>query len=141
MRGGGGGRNTSNTKACAPPSLPLNPVAPQLDPGLDVVLDRNPLGFSPSSFLGGVHLWTAERCWIAATEHVDTNRGIISLVLLRGASSSSEILFEGLARGPCASDGSGCFFFLGDLDRGTVCGTIREIYFNELHQLYFRYIR
>ena len=122
-----------------PPS-PLIPVAPQLDPGLDVVLDRNPLGFSPSSFLGGVHLWTAERCWISATERVDTNRGIISLVLLRGASSSLEILFEGLARGTCAWDGSRCFFFLGDLDRGTVCGTIREIYFNELHQLYFRYI-
>src|SRR3954466_2953649 len=39
-------------KAYAPPSLPLNPVAQQLDPGLDVVLDRNSLVFSPSSFLG-----------------------------------------------------------------------------------------
>src|SRR3954471_15082664 len=106
MRGGGGGAiHIKPQGLCATP-LPLNPVAPQLDPGLDVVLDRNPLGFSSSSFLGGVHLWSVERCWIAATERVDTNRGIISLVLLRGASSSSEILFEGLARGTCAWDGS-----------------------------------
>src|SRR3954463_4080445 len=89
MRGGGGGAAHLIPKAYAPPSLPLNPVAPLLDPGLDVVLDQNPLGFSPSSFLGGVLLWTAERCWIAATGCVDTDRGIITLILLRGASSSS----------------------------------------------------
>ena len=121
MRGGGGGRNTSNPKAYAPPSLPLNPVAPQLDPGLDVVLDRNPLGFSSSSFLSDVLLWTAERYWIAATGCVDTGRGIITLILLRGASSSSssEIcsreLLEGLVRGT---------------DRGTVRETFHEIYFH-----------
>src|SRR3954463_13134542 len=74
MRGGGGAQYRSNPKAYAPPSLPLNPVSPQLDPGLDVVLDRNPLEFSPSSFLGGVLLWMAERCWIAATGCVDTGR-------------------------------------------------------------------
>src|SRR3954471_12041853 len=100
--GRGWGRNTSNPKAYVPPSLPLNPVAPQLDPGLDVVLNRNPLGFSPSSFLGGVLLWTAERCWIAATGCVDTGRGSITLILLRGASSSS----RRSVRGTCSWDRS-----------------------------------
>src|ERR1041384_7296537 len=90
MRGGGGVQHTSNPKAYAPPSLPLNPVAPQLDPGLDTVLNRNPLGFSPSSFLGGVLLWTAERCWIAATGCVDIGRGIITLII----SSSSFFFFS-----------------------------------------------
>src|SRR3954467_9767739 len=102
MRGGGGGAEHLSPKAYVPPSLPLNPVAPQLDPGLDVVLDRNPLGFSPSSFLDGVLLWTAERCWIAATGCVDTGRGIITLILLRGASSSS----RRSVRGTCSWDRS-----------------------------------
>src|SRR3954467_15915320 len=105
MRGGVGVIAHLIPKAPAPPSLPLNPVAPLLDPGLYAVLDQNPLGFSPSSFLGGVLLWMAERCWIAATGCVDTGRGIITLILLRGASSSSssEIclreLIEGYVRG------------------------------------------
>src|SRR3954465_8779873 len=81
---------------------PLNPVAPLLDPGLDAVLDRNPLGFSPSSFLGGVHLWTAERCWISATGCVDTNGGVVPLTLLRGACSWD--LSVGLDRGTCSWD-------------------------------------
>jgi hypothetical protein len=97
-----GAQHRSNPKAYAPPSLPLNPVAPQLDPGLDVVLDRNPLGFSPSSFLGGVHLWTAERCWIAATGCVDTNGGVVPSTLLRGACSWD--LSVGLDRGTCSWD-------------------------------------
>src|SRR3954464_8851976 len=88
MRGGGGGRNTTCPQGLCATLPPLNPVAPQLDPGLDAVLDRNPLGFSPSSFLGGILIWTAERCWIAAMGRVDTGRGIITLILLRGASSS-----------------------------------------------------
>src|SRR3954471_9667327 len=101
MSGGGGGAAHLIPKAYAPPSLPLNPVAPQLDPGLDVVLDRNLLGFSPSSFLGGVLLWTAERCWIAAMGCVDTNSGIVTLILLRGtsSSSSSEICLRELLEG------------------------------------------
>ena len=96
-----GAQHTSNPKAYVPPSLPLNPIAPQLDLGLDAILDRNPLGFSPSSFLGGVLLWTAERCWIAATGCVDTSRGIITLILLRGASSSRRSV-----RGTCSWDRS-----------------------------------
>ena len=100
MRGRGGGAARSIPKAYAPPSLPLNPVAPQLDPSLDVVLDRNPLGFSPSNFLGGILLWTAERCWIAATGCVDTNRGVVPSTL------SSRSLFVGLVRGTRSRDGS-----------------------------------
>ena len=127
-----GGATHLIPKAYTPPSLPLNPDAPQLDPGLDAVLDRNPSGFSSSSFLGGVLLWTAEPCWIAAMGCVDTGRGIIILILLRGtsSSSSSEIcsreLLEGLVRGA---------------DRGTVRETHHEIYFHPLHQLFFRYNR
>src|SRR4051812_35371855 len=68
--------------------------APQLDPGLDVVLDRNPLGFSPSSFLGDVLLWTEEHCWIAATGCVDTNGG-----------SYVRPFFENPIRGTCPRDG------------------------------------
>src|SRR3954466_13183864 len=126
MRGGGGEQYTSNPEAYAPPSLPLNLVAPQLDPGLDVVLDRNPLGFSPSSFLGGVLLWTAERCWIAASVCVDTGRGIITLILLQGASYSS----RRSVRGTCS------------WDRSRDCSW--EIYFDyfhyvhPLHHLFFR---
>ena len=96
-----GAQHISNPKAYAPPSLPLIPVAPQLDPGLDAVVDRNPLGFSPSSFLGGVLLWTVERCWIATMVCVDTGRGIITLILLRGASSSRRSV-----RGTCSWDRS-----------------------------------
>ena len=139
-----------------PPS-PLIPVAPQLDPGLDVVLDRNPLGFSPSSFLGGVLLWTAERCWIAATGCVDTGRGIITLILLRGPSSSS----RRSVRGTCSWDRSrDCsweiYFDYFHYDRATDRGTVRGIDIlavgrslkflaagictDGLHQLYFRYI-
>src|SRR3954464_7797780 len=43
MRGGGGGAAHLIPKAYAPPSLSLNPAAPLLDLGLDVVLDRNSL--------------------------------------------------------------------------------------------------
>ena len=126
-----GAQHTSISKAYAQPSLPLNPVSPQLDPGLDVVLDRNPLGFSPSSFLGGVLLWTAEHCWIAATGCVDTNGGVVPSTLLRGA---------------CSWD------LPAGLDRGTVRGIDilavgRSLKFlaagictDGLHQLYFRYI-
>src|SRR3954469_1891924 len=105
MRGRGGEATHIKPQGLCATPLPLNPVAPQLDPGLDAVLHRNPLGFSPSSFLGGVLIWTAECYWIAATGCVDTGRGIITLILLRGASSSSsspEIcsreLLEGLVR-------------------------------------------
>ena len=100
MWGRGKGRTRSIPKAPAPSSLPLNPVAPLLDPGLDAVLDRNPLGFSPSSFLSGVLLWTVERCWIAATGCVDTNRGVVPSTL------SSRSLFVGLVRGTRSRDGS-----------------------------------
>ena len=79
-----------------PPS-PLIPVVPQLEPGLDAVLDRNPLGFSPSSFIGGILLWMAEHCWIAATRCVDTNGGVVPSTLLRGAYSWD--LLAGLDRG------------------------------------------
>src|ERR1041385_3159572 len=65
---GEGEKHTINPQGLCATLPPLNPVAPLLDPGLDAVLDRNPLGFSPSSFLGGVHLWTAERCWIAVRD-------------------------------------------------------------------------
>src|SRR4051794_27653334 len=129
--GRGKGCSKSNHKAYAPPSLLLNLVAPLLDPGLDVVLDRNPLGFSPSSFLGGVLLWTRERCWIAAMGCVDTNGGVVPSTLLRGA---------------CSWDLSA------GLDRGTVRGIdilavgrslkflVAGICTDGLHQLYFRYI-
>src|SRR4051812_18886460 len=129
MWGRGGGAAQLVPKAYAPPSLPLNPVAPQLDPGLDAVLDRNPLGFSSSSFLGGVLLWMAECCWIAATGCVDTARGIITLILLRGtsSSSSSEICSRELLEG-----------FVHGIDRGTDRETHHEIYFHPLHQLFFR---
>src|ERR1041385_2201346 len=128
---GEGEKHTINPQGLCATLPPLNPVAPQLDPGLDAVLDRNPLGFSPSSFLGGVHLWTAERYWIAATGCVDTNGGVVPSTLLRGA---------------CSWDLS-----MG-LDRGTVRGIDilavgRSLKFlaagictNSLHQLYFRYI-
>src|SRR3954466_8948577 len=131
MRGGGGGRNTTCPQGLCATLPPLNPVAPQLDPGLDAVLDRNPLGFSPSSFLGGVNLWTAEHCWIAATGCVDTNGGVVPSTLLQGA---------------CSWDLS-----VG-LDRGTVRGIDilavgRSLKFlaagictDGLHQLYFCYI-
>src|SRR4051812_1104260 len=102
MRGGGGGATHIKPQGICATPLPLNPVAPQLDPGLDVVLNRNPLGFSPSSFLGGVLLWTAERCWIAATGCVDIGRGIITLIFLRGASSSRRSV-RGTVRGSSAS--------------------------------------
>ena len=127
MRGGGGAQHIKPQGLCATP-LPLNPVAPQLDPGLDVVLDWNPLGFSPSSFLGGVLLWTAEHCWIAATGCVDTNGGVVPSNLLRGA---------------CSWD------LLAGLDRGTVQGIdilavgrslkflAARICTDSLHQLYF----
>src|SRR4051812_46777811 len=100
--GRGGGCNTTCPQGLCATLPPLNPVAPQLDPGLDAVLDRNPLGFSPSSFLGGVHLWTAERCWIAATGCVDTNGGVVPSTLLRGACSWD--LSVGLDRGTCSWD-------------------------------------
>src|SRR4051812_45337383 len=126
MRGGVGGATHLIPKAYSPPSLPLNPVAPQLDPGLDVVLDRNPLGFSPSNFLGGVLLWMAERCWISATGCVDTCRGIITLILLRGASSSS----RRSVRGTCSWDRSrDCSW--------EICFDYFH-YVRELHQLFFR---
>src|ERR1041384_6225972 len=60
MRGRGGGCSTTCPQGLCATLPPLNPVAPLLDPGLDAVLDRNPLGFYPSSFLGGVHLSTEE---------------------------------------------------------------------------------
>src|SRR4051812_91541 len=128
MRGGGGGATHLIPKAPAPPSLPLNPVAPQLDPGLDAVLDRNPLGFFSSSFLGGVLLWMAERFWIAATVCVDTGRGIITLFLLRGtsSSSSSEICSRELLEG-----------FIRGIDRGTDHEMHHEIYIHPLHKLFF----
>src|SRR3954463_1689435 len=125
MRGRGGGATHIKPQGLCATPLPLNPVAPQLDPGLDAVLNRNPLGFSPSSFLGGVLLWTAKRCWIAAMGCVDTGRGIITLILLRGASSSSRRSI----RGTCS------------WDRSRDCSW--EIYFDyfhyvrELHQLFF----
>src|SRR4051812_4954508 len=97
---GWGKRHTINPQGLCATLPPLNPVAPLLDPGLDAVLDRNPLGFSPSSFLGGVHLWTAERCWIAATGCVDTNGGVVPSTLLRGACSWD--LSVGLDRGTCS---------------------------------------
>ena len=81
---------------------------------------------SPSSFLGGVLLWIAEHCWIAATGCVDTGRGIITLILLRGASSSS----RRSVRGTCSWDRSREYSW--------------EIYFDNfhyvhpLHQLFFR---
>src|ERR1044071_3909630 len=87
MWGRGGGRNTTCPQGLCATLPPLNPVAPLLDPGLDAVLDRNPLGFSPSSFLNGVLLWTAERCWIATTGCVDTNGGVVPSTLLRGSCS------------------------------------------------------
>src|ERR1041385_2030012 len=96
---GEGEKHTINPQGLCATLPPLNPVAPLLDPGLDAVLDRNPLGFSPSSFLGGVHLWTEERCWIAATGCVDTGRGIITLIILRGASSPRRSV-----RGTCSWD-------------------------------------
>src|SRR4051812_11949403 len=102
MWGRGGGRNTTCPQGLCATLPPLNPVALQLDPGLDAVLDRNPLGFSPSSFLGGVHLWTVERCWIAATGCVDTNGGVVPSTLLRGACSWD--LSVGLDRGTCSWD-------------------------------------
>src|SRR3954462_4832042 len=129
--GRGWGRKTTCPQGLCATLPPLNPVAPQLDPGLDAVLDRNPLGFYPSSFLGGVHLWTVERCWITATGCVDTNGGVVPSTLLRGA---------------CSWDLS-----VG-LDRGTVRGVNilavgRSLKFlaagictDGLHQLYFRYI-
>src|SRR3954468_13188402 len=99
---GEGERHTTCPQGLCATLPPLNPVAPQLDPGLDAVLDRNPLGFSPSSFLGGVHLWTAERCWIAARGCVDTNGGVVPSTLLRGACSWD--LSVGLDRGTCSWD-------------------------------------
>src|SRR4051812_29764904 len=99
---GEGEKHTINPQGLCATLPPLNPVAPLLDPGLDAVLDRNPLGFSPSSFLGGVHLWTAERCWIAATGCVDTNGGVVPSTLLRGACSWD--LSVGLYRGTCSWD-------------------------------------
>src|ERR1041385_2882175 len=102
MWGRGGGRNTTCPQGLCATLPPLNPVAPLLDPGLDAVLDRNLLGFSPSSFLGGVHLWTAERCWIAATGCVDTNGGVVPSTLLRGPCSWD--LSVGLDRGTCSWD-------------------------------------
>src|SRR3954463_10203003 len=125
MWGRGGRRSTTCPQGLCATLPPLIPVAPQLDPGLDVVLDQNPLGFSPSSFLGGVLLWMAERCWIAATGCVDTGRGIITLILLRGSSSSRRSV-----RGTCS------------WDRSMDC--LWEIYFDyfhyvhPLHQLFFR---
>src|SRR3954467_4613001 len=100
--GEGWGRSTTCTQGLCATLPPLNPVAPQLDPGLDAVLDRNPLGFSPSSFLGGVHLWTAEHCCISATGCVDTNGGVVPSTLLRGACSWD--LSVGLDRGTCSWD-------------------------------------
>src|SRR3954468_2476978 len=94
---GEGERHTTCPQGLCATLPPLNPVAPQLDPGLDAVLDRNPFGFSPSSFLGGVLLWTAERCWSAATGCVDTNGGVVPSTLLRG--SCSWDLSAGLDRG------------------------------------------
>src|SRR3954464_49846 len=102
MWGRGGGRSTTCPQGLCATLPPLNPVAPQLDPGLDAVLDRNLLGFSPSSFLGGVHLWTEERCWIAATGCVDTNGGVVPSTLLRGACSWD--LSVGLDRRTCSWD-------------------------------------
>src|SRR4051812_32680692 len=128
MKGRGWGSKHIKPKGLCATPLPLKPVAPQLDPGLDDVLNWNPSGFSPSSFLGGVLLWMAERCWIAATGCVDTGRGIITLILCRGtSSSSSEIcsreLLEGFVRG---------------IDRGMDRETHHEIYSHTLHQLFFR---
>src|SRR3954468_11044149 len=102
MWGRGGGCSTTCPQGLCATLPPLNPVAPLLDPGLDAVLDRNPLGFSPSSFLGGIHLWTAERCWISATGCVDTNGGVVPSTLLRGACSWD--LSVGLDRGTCSWD-------------------------------------
>src|ERR1041385_1253043 len=131
MRGGGGGRNTTCPQGLCATLPPLNPFAPQLDPGLDAVLDRNPLGFSPSSFLGGVHLWTVERCWIAATGCVDTNGGVVPSTLLRGACSWD--LSMGLDRGTVRA-----------IDILAVGRSLKflaaGICTNGLHQLYFRYI-
>src|SRR3954469_15581540 len=130
MRGRGGEATHIKPQGLCATPLPLNPVAPQLDPGLDAVLNRNPLGFSPSSFLGGVLLWMVERCWIAAMVCVDTGRGIITLILLRGASSSSS---QRSVRGTCS------------WDRSRDCSW--DIYFDyfhyvhPLHQLFFRYNR
>src|SRR3954471_1288570 len=62
MRGGGGGAEHIKPQGLCATPLPLNPVAPQLDPGLDAVLNRNPLVFSVA-FLSG----RLECCWIAAT--------------------------------------------------------------------------
>src|ERR1041385_8940287 len=47
MWGRGGGRCTTCPQGLCATLPPLNPVAPLLDPSLDAVLDRNPLGFSP----------------------------------------------------------------------------------------------